>query len=115
MSPHEAEHAARLATKVMAVVPFRVSGAAADQSLEQRLFQIGPYTLFIKQNPKVNPFNTSSIPEFALSTMGCIPGTPSRRHCIHLPPPALDFTSSHHYKNLAARLAESQAETCFLL
>ncbi len=37
----------------MAVVPFRVSGAAADQSLEQRLFQIGPYTLFIKQNPKV--------------------------------------------------------------
>ena len=38
---------------VMAVVPFRVSGAAADQSLEQRLFQIGPYALFIKQNPKV--------------------------------------------------------------
>jgi len=38
---------------VMAVVPYRVSGAAADQSLEQRLFQIGPYTIFIKQNPKV--------------------------------------------------------------
>lgn len=38
----------------MAMVPFRVSGAAADQSLEQRLFQIGPYTLHIKQNPKVD-------------------------------------------------------------
>ena len=37
----------------MAVVPFRVSGAAADQTLEQRLFQIGPHTIFIKQNPKV--------------------------------------------------------------
>ncbi|CAK0757345.1 hypothetical protein CVIRNUC_002532 [Coccomyxa viridis] len=36
----------------MAVVPFRVSGAAADQTLEQRLFQIGPHTIFIKQNPK---------------------------------------------------------------
>ena len=38
----------------MAMVPFRVSGAAADQSLELRLFQIGPYTIFIKQNPKVS-------------------------------------------------------------
>ena len=38
---------------LMAVVPFRVSGAAADQTLEQRLFQIGPHTIFIKQNPKV--------------------------------------------------------------
>lgn len=36
------------------MVPFRVSGAAADQSLELRLFQIGPYTIFIKQNPKVS-------------------------------------------------------------
>jgi hypothetical protein len=37
----------------MAVVQFRVSGPAADQSLEHRLFQIGGHTLSIRQDPKV--------------------------------------------------------------
>ncbi len=37
----------------MAVVPFRVSGAAADQSLEHRLFQIGGHTIKVRQNPAV--------------------------------------------------------------
>lgn len=37
----------------MALVPFRVSGAAADQSLEQRLFQIGQHILRMRQDPKV--------------------------------------------------------------
>ncbi|BDA43830.1 EEF1A lysine methyltransferase 3 [Coccomyxa sp. Obi] len=35
----------------MALVPFRVSGAAADQSLEHRLFQIGGHTIKVRQNP----------------------------------------------------------------
>ena len=34
----------------MALVPFRVSGAAADQTLEHRLFQIGQHTLRIAQD-----------------------------------------------------------------
>ena len=34
----------------MALVPFRVSGAAADQTLEHRLFQIGQHTLRIDQD-----------------------------------------------------------------
>ena len=37
----------------MALVPFRVSGPAAGQALEQRLFQIGGHTLSIRQDPKV--------------------------------------------------------------
>ncbi|EIE25645.1 hypothetical protein COCSUDRAFT_64760 [Coccomyxa subellipsoidea C-169] len=35
----------------MALVPFRVSGAAADQSLEHRMFQIGGHTIRVRQNP----------------------------------------------------------------
>lgn len=34
----------------MALVPFRVSGAAADQTLEHRLFQIGQYTVKVDQD-----------------------------------------------------------------
>ena len=34
----------------MALVPFRVSGAAADQTLEHRLFQIGHHTVRIDQD-----------------------------------------------------------------
>lgn len=34
----------------MALVPFRVSGAAADQTLEHRLFQIGQHTIRIDQD-----------------------------------------------------------------
>lgn len=34
----------------MALVPFRVSGAAADQTLEHRLFQIGHHTIRIDQD-----------------------------------------------------------------
>ena len=34
----------------MALVPFRVSGAAADQTLEHRLFQIGPHTIHVDQD-----------------------------------------------------------------
>ena len=33
----------------MAMVLFRVSGPAADVSLDERIFQIGCYTLVIKQ------------------------------------------------------------------
>ena len=33
----------------MAMIPFRVSGPAADVSLEERIIQIGCYTLVIKQ------------------------------------------------------------------
>ena len=33
----------------MALIPFRVSGPAADASLEERIIQIGCYTLVIKQ------------------------------------------------------------------
>ncbi|KAK9838308.1 hypothetical protein WJX81_003588 [Elliptochloris bilobata] len=36
----------------MALVPFRVAGAAADQSLETRTFQIGGHTLSIRQDPR---------------------------------------------------------------
>lgn len=36
--------------KLMALVPFRVSGAAADQTLEHRLFIIGPYTIRVDQD-----------------------------------------------------------------
>ena len=36
----------------MALVPFRVAGAAADQSLETRLFQVGGHALSIRQNPR---------------------------------------------------------------
>ncbi|KAK9916047.1 hypothetical protein WJX75_007777 [Coccomyxa subellipsoidea] len=35
----------------MALIPFRVSGAAADQTLEHRLFQIGGHTIRVRQNP----------------------------------------------------------------
>lgn len=38
----------------MALVSFRVSGAAADQSLEHRLFQIGGHTIKVRQNPAVS-------------------------------------------------------------
>lgn len=38
------------ALEKMALVPFRVSGAAADQTLEHRLFQIGQLTLRIDQD-----------------------------------------------------------------
>ena len=38
------------AVNKMALVPFRVSGAAADQTLEHRLFQIGQHTLRIDQD-----------------------------------------------------------------
>lgn len=38
------------AVNIMALVPFRVSGAAADQTLEHRLFQIGQHTLRIDQD-----------------------------------------------------------------
>ena len=38
------------AAERMALVPFRVSGAAADQTLEHRLFQIGQHTLRIDQD-----------------------------------------------------------------
>ena len=34
----------------MALVPFRVSGPAADQTVEQRIFQIGQYTVYIDQD-----------------------------------------------------------------
>ena len=34
----------------MALVPFRVSGAAADQTLEHRIFQIGQHTIRIDQD-----------------------------------------------------------------
>ena len=34
----------------MALVPFRVSGAAADQTLEHRIFQIGQHTVRIDQD-----------------------------------------------------------------
>lgn len=34
----------------MALVPFRVSGAAADQTLEHRIFQIGPHTIRVDQD-----------------------------------------------------------------
>lgn len=36
--------------KNMALVPFRVSGAAADQTVEHRLFQIGHHTVKIDQD-----------------------------------------------------------------
>lgn len=36
----------------MALVPFRVAGAAADQSLETRLFQVGGHALSIRQDPR---------------------------------------------------------------
>ena len=36
----------------MALVPFRVSGAAADQTLEHRLFQIGVFTIQVDQDNK---------------------------------------------------------------
>lgn len=36
----------------MALVPFRVSGAAADQTLEHRLFQIGTFTVQVDQDNK---------------------------------------------------------------
>ena len=38
------------AMQQMAIVPFRVSGAAADQTMEHRLFQIGHHTLRIDQD-----------------------------------------------------------------
>ncbi len=34
----------------MALVPYRVSGAAADQTLEHRLFQIGQHSIKIDQD-----------------------------------------------------------------
>lgn len=34
----------------MALVPFRLSGAAADQTLEHRLFLIGPHTIHVDQD-----------------------------------------------------------------
>ena len=33
----------------MAVVPYRVSGRAADQDLQERLIQIGPHLISIEQ------------------------------------------------------------------
>ena len=33
----------------MALVPFRVSGRAADQALEERLMQFGPHLVTIEQ------------------------------------------------------------------
>lgn len=38
------------AVQIMALVPFRVSGAAADQTTEHRIFQIGQHTLRIDQD-----------------------------------------------------------------
>ena len=38
------------ALKKMELVPFRISGAAADQTLEHRIFQIGQHTLRIDQD-----------------------------------------------------------------
>ena len=35
------------------IVPFRVSGPGADQTLEHRLFQIGGHTVAIRQDPTV--------------------------------------------------------------
>lgn len=34
----------------MALVPFRVSGSAADQTVEKRIFQIGQHTVYIDQD-----------------------------------------------------------------
>ena len=34
----------------MALVPFRVSGPASDQTVEQRIFQIGQYSIYINQD-----------------------------------------------------------------
>ena len=38
----------------MAIVPFRVSGRAADQSLEARTFQLGGFVLNIRQAPEAS-------------------------------------------------------------
>lgn len=35
----------------MALVPFRVSGPAASQQLEQQLLQVGPHSLLLQQRP----------------------------------------------------------------
>lgn len=36
----------------MAVVPYRMAGAGADQSLETRLFQVGGHAVQIRQDPR---------------------------------------------------------------
>ncbi len=38
----------------MALVPYRVAGAAADQSLETRLFQVGGLAITIRQDPRAS-------------------------------------------------------------
>jgi hypothetical protein len=36
----------------MALVPFRVAGAAASQQLGEQLLQVGPHSLLLHQRPK---------------------------------------------------------------
>lgn len=38
----------------MALVPFSVAGAGASQDLEQRLMQVGPYSLLLRQRPEAS-------------------------------------------------------------
>mmetsp|Transcript_33978 Transcript_33978/g.101117 ORF Transcript_33978/g.101117 Transcript_33978/m.101117 type:complete len:311 (-) Transcript_33978:263-1195(-) len=40
-------------TARMAIVPFRTLGPAADQTAEQRLFQVGGFALVLRQQPRV--------------------------------------------------------------
>ena len=65
-------------SSIMALVPFRVSGAAADQTLEHRIFQIGQHTIKIDQDVHKSG---------SLQAVGGLPKS-------------LDSSSGHHFSML---------------
>ncbi len=68
----------------MAVVPFRVSGAAADQGAQERLFQISDDTITIRQRPAAAKAMRDHALRVVLQVTGCshVRGLP-----FQLPPP----------------------------